>query len=156
LGWYFALADRVSEGRRFLELALSATDDDMPVELRIEQLADLCYIATEEFDLGPALVAGERAVSLATTAAAPWQRGFAQLMLALALGQSGNVERAATMAGDATAAFEAAKDDWGIARAALFARSVRRTPATSLPSPRRSWSPAVTRTRSDTTRFALR
>ena len=25
LGWYFALADRVSEGRRFLELALSAT-----------------------------------------------------------------------------------------------------------------------------------
>jgi hypothetical protein len=53
LGWYFALADRVSEGRRFLELALSATDDDAPVELRIEQLADLCYIATEEFDLGP-------------------------------------------------------------------------------------------------------
>ena len=81
LGWYFALADRVSEGRRFLELALAATDDAAPVELRIEQLADLCYIATEEFDLGSALVAGERAVSLAATAAAPWQRGFAQLML---------------------------------------------------------------------------
>ena len=120
LGWYFALADRVSEGRRFLELALSATDDDAPVELRIEQLADLCYIATEEFDLGPALVAGERAVSLAATAAAPWQRGFAQLMLALALGQSGDVERAATMADDATAAFEAAKDDWGIAASGLI------------------------------------
>ena len=68
LGWYFALADRVSEGRRFLELALAATDDDAPVELRIEQLADLCYIATEEFDLGAALAAGERAVSLAATA----------------------------------------------------------------------------------------
>ena len=120
LGWYFALADRVSEGRRFLELALSATDDDAPVELRIEQLADLCYIATEEFDLGPALVAGERAVSLAATAAAPWQRGFAQLMLALALGQSGDVERAATMADDATAAFEAARDDWGIAASSLI------------------------------------
>src|SRR6185295_3901412 len=50
LGWYFALADRVSEGRRFLELALSATNDEAPVELRIEQLADLCYLATEEFD----------------------------------------------------------------------------------------------------------
>ena len=98
LGWYFALADRVSEGRRFLELALAATDDDAPVELRIEQLADLCYIATEEFDLDPALVAGERAVSLAASAAAPWQRGFAQLMLALALGQSGDAERAAAMA----------------------------------------------------------
>ena len=120
LGWYFALADRVSEGRRFLELALSATDDDAPVELRIEQLADLCYIATEEFDLGPALVAGERAVSLAATAAAPWQRGFAQLMLALALGQSGDIERAVTMADDAAAAFEAARDDWGIAASSLI------------------------------------
>jgi predicted ATPase/DNA-binding SARP family transcriptional activator len=120
LGWYFALADRVSEGRRFLELALSATDDDAPVELRIEQLADLCYIATEEFDLDSALVAGERAVSLAAIAAAPWQRGFAQLMLALALGQSGDVERAATMADDAAAAFEAAGDDWGIAASSLI------------------------------------
>jgi predicted ATPase/DNA-binding SARP family transcriptional activator len=120
LGWYFALADRVSEGRRFLELALSATDDDAPVELRIEQLADVCYIATEEFDLGSALVAGERAVSLAATAAAPWQLGFAQLMLALALGQSGEVERAAAMARDAAAAFEAARDDWGIAASSLI------------------------------------
>ena len=120
LGWYFALADRVSEGRRFLELALSATDDDAPVELRIEQLADVCYLATEEFDLDSALAAGERAVSLAATAAAPWQRGFAQLMLALALGQSGEVERAASMAGDAAAAFEAARDDWGIAASSLI------------------------------------
>jgi predicted ATPase/DNA-binding SARP family transcriptional activator len=120
LGWYFALADRVSEGRRFLELALSATDDDAPIELRIEQLASLCYIATEEFDLGRALEAGERAVSLAATAAAPWQRGFAQLVLALALGQSGEVERAAAMAGDAAAAFEAAGDDWGIASSSLI------------------------------------
>jgi predicted ATPase len=120
LGWYFALSDRISEGRRFLEVALSATDDDAPVELRIEQLADLCYIATEEFDLDRALVAGERAVSLAATAAAPWQRGLAQLMLALALGQSGDVERAATMADDAAAAFEAASDDWGIAASSLI------------------------------------
>jgi predicted ATPase len=120
LGWYFALADRVSEGRRFLELALSATDDDAPVELRIEQLADLCYIATEEFDLDRARAAGERAVSLAATGAAPWQRGFAQLMLALALGQAGDVERAATMADDAAAAFEAASDDWGIAASSLI------------------------------------
>jgi tetratricopeptide (TPR) repeat protein len=120
LGWYFALADRVSEGRRFLEIALAATDDDAQIELRIEQLADLCYIATEESDLGRALEAGERAVSLAATVPAPWQRGFAQLMLALALGQSGEVERAATMADDAAAAFEAAGDDWGIASSSLI------------------------------------
>ena len=119
LAWYFALADRVSEGRRFLELAVAATDDDAPVELRIEQLGGLCYIATEEFDLDPALVAGEAAVSLAATAA-PWQRGFAELMLSLALGQSGDVERAAATADNAAAAFEAAGDDWGIAASSLI------------------------------------
>jgi predicted ATPase/DNA-binding SARP family transcriptional activator len=118
LGWYFALADRISEGRRFLELLLAATDDRAPLELRIEQLADLCYIATEEFDLDAALAFGEQAVSLA--AAAPWQRGFAQLMLSLALGQSGDLERAAAMADDAVAAFEESGDDWGIAASSLI------------------------------------
>jgi tetratricopeptide (TPR) repeat protein len=120
LGWYFALADRVSEGRRFLDVALSATRDDAPVELRIEQLADLCYLATEELDLDAALAAGERALALAATAAAPWQLGFAQLMLALAVAQSGDAERAATMAHDAAATFEAAGDDWGIAASSLI------------------------------------
>jgi tetratricopeptide (TPR) repeat protein len=119
LGWYFALADRVSEGRRFLELSVAATDDGAAIDLRIEQLSDLCYLATEEFDLDSALAAGESAVSLAPTAA-PWQRGFAQLMLSLALGQSGDVERAATMADHAAAAFEEAGDDWGIAASSLI------------------------------------
>ena len=133
------------------------TDDDAPVELRIELLADLCYLATEEFDLGAALAAGERAVSLAATAAAPWQRGFAQLMLALALGQSGDVERAAAMADDAG---RRVRGGWGrLGRRSERPHSRDRRgarAATSLPSPRRPRSPAVTRTRSDTTRFAPR
>ena len=120
LAWYFALADRVSEGRRFLELAVAATDDDAPAELRIEQLASLCYVATEELDVPAALVAGERAVSLAAAAATPWQRGFAQLTLSLALGQAGEDEHAAATADDAAAAFEAAGDDWGIAASSLI------------------------------------
>jgi predicted ATPase/DNA-binding SARP family transcriptional activator len=120
LGWYFALAERVSEGRRFLELALSATADDAPVELQIELLASLCFLATEELDLDTALAAGERALFLATTAAAPSQLGFAQLTLALALAQSGGEERAATMADDAAATLEAAGDDWGIAASSLI------------------------------------
>jgi predicted ATPase len=120
LAWYFALADRVSEGRRFLELALWATDGDAPVALRVEQLGGLCYLATEELELASAVEAGERAVSLAATGDAPWQRGFAQLMLALALGQAGEVERAATMADDAAAEFEAAGDDWGLAASGLI------------------------------------
>ena len=119
LGWYFALAERVSEGRRFLDLALSATGDEAPVELRVELLASLCYLATEELDLDAALEAGECAVSLATTASALSQLGLAQLTLALALAQSGGEERAATMAHDAAATLEAAGDDWGIAASSL-------------------------------------
>jgi tetratricopeptide (TPR) repeat protein len=120
LGWYFALADRVSEGRRFLELAVAATSDEDPLELRIEQLAGLCYIATEEFDLAAARAAGEEAVALAGVGAAPWQRGFAQLMLALALGQSGELERARAMTDEAAAAFSTAEDNWGIAASSLI------------------------------------
>jgi tetratricopeptide (TPR) repeat protein len=119
LGWYFALGDRVSEGRRFVELSLSATRDDAPLGLRAEQLADLCYLATEELDLEAALTAGERAVSLAATAAA-WEQGFARLMLALAVAQSGDVERAASLADGAAAAFEASGDDWGIAASSVI------------------------------------
>jgi len=120
LGWYFALADRVSEGRRFLDRSVSAAQDDGPIELRIEQLADLCYIATEELDLDAALAAGERALALAVAAGAPWQLGFAQLMLGLAVAQAGDVDRAATLMHDAADAFEAAGDNWGAAATSLI------------------------------------
>jgi predicted ATPase/DNA-binding SARP family transcriptional activator len=116
LGWYFTLAERVSEGRRFLEFALSATGDDAPVEL----LAVLCYLATEELDLDAALAAGERALSLARTAAAPSQLGLAQLTFALALAQSGEEARADAMAQDAYATLEAAGDAWGAAASGLI------------------------------------
>jgi hypothetical protein len=119
LAWYFALTDRVSEGRRFLDLAVSAGGEE-PVELRIEQLAGLCYVATEESDLDTALAVGERALSLAEANSAAWQRGFARLMLALAVARTGDVERAAKLAGDALAEFEAGGDDWGLAASSVI------------------------------------
>ena len=119
LAWYFGLAGRVAEGRRFLDLALAATRDDAPVQLRVELLAGLCYLATEELDLDAALAAGERALALAA-AAPPRQLGLAQLTLALALAQSGVGERAEAMAGDAWATFEAAGDDWGVAASSII------------------------------------
>jgi predicted ATPase/DNA-binding SARP family transcriptional activator len=120
LGWYFGLAGRVSEGRRFLDLALAATGDDAPAELRIELLAGLCYLATEELDGDVALTAGERAVALAVTAAAPRELGLAQLTLALALAQSGTPERADAMARSASATLEAAEDHWGVAASSII------------------------------------
>jgi hypothetical protein len=120
LAWYFGLAERVSEGRRFLDLALSAARDDAPVELRIELLAGLCYLAAEELDLDAALAAGERALSLAATAAAPRQLGLARLTLALAVAQSGDEERGDALAQGASAALEAAGDDWGVAASSII------------------------------------
>ncbi len=58
LGWYFALAERVSEGRSFLEAALASASADAPVGKRIELLAFLCYLATEELDLDAAIDVG--------------------------------------------------------------------------------------------------
>jgi len=134
LGWYFALADRVSDGRRFVELSVSATRDDAPLGLRVEQLADLCYLATEELDHDAALAAGERAVSLAATAAG-WQQGFARLMLSLAVAQAGDVERAAELAGDSAATFEASGDDWGVAATSII-RAIGSAQAGDVPSVR--------------------
>jgi predicted ATPase/DNA-binding SARP family transcriptional activator len=120
LGWHFALADRVSEGRHFVELALAAAGDEEPLELQVAQRAELCYLATEEFDLDTALTVGEQALSLAEGADIPRQLGLAQLTLALALAQSGDGARADTLAQAACATFETAADDWGIAASSLI------------------------------------
>ena len=156
LGWYFTLAERVSEGRRFLELALAATDDDAPVELRVELLADLCYLATEELDTRCCARGGRTRPRARRDRRAPRQLGLAQLTLALAARAVGRRERAAAMAQDASATFEAAGDDWGIAASSLIRATARRSPATSPPSPRWRRRPAVTRRRSSTTRSASR
>jgi predicted ATPase/DNA-binding SARP family transcriptional activator len=120
LGLYFTLAERVSEGRRFVDLALAATSEEVPIELKVELEAILCYLATEELDLAAALAAGERALALAATAEAPRQLGLAQLAFALALAQSGQADRADALARDALATLESAGDDWGSAAAGII------------------------------------
>ncbi len=120
LGWYFILAERVSEGRRYLGLALSASGDDARADLQIELVATLCYLATEELELEAALAAGERALSLAESEAAPKQLGLAQLTVALALVQSGDEDRADAMAQHAYATLAAVGDDWGAAASGII------------------------------------
>jgi predicted ATPase/DNA-binding SARP family transcriptional activator len=116
LGWYFTLAGRVSEGRRFVDVALSAAGDTAGAELG----AVLCYLAAEELDFDAALAAGEQALSRAETAAAPSQLGLARLTLALALAQSGEEARAEALVQDAYATLEAAGDHWGAAASSLI------------------------------------
>ena len=101
-----------------------ALPEDAPVELRVEVLADLCYLATEEGDLEAALAAGERAVSLAAAGVPPRQLGLARLTLALALAHAGREERVDALAREAAAALEVAGDDWGVAASSLI-RGIR-------------------------------
>jgi predicted ATPase len=120
LGWYFALAERVSEGRRFLELALAAARDEAPVNLRIELLASLCFLATEELDLDAAIGAGERALALARATPACSESVLAPATLSLALAYAGDQGRSTMLAEAACARAEAVGTDWDIALASLL------------------------------------
>jgi predicted ATPase/DNA-binding SARP family transcriptional activator len=117
LGWYFALAERVSEGRRFLELA-HATAHETPPELQLELLGNLCYLALEEGDLDAALDAGKRGLALAAVDP-PQQLALVQLTLALALAHAGDEEEATELVAAARNRFESVGDEWGVAASTL-------------------------------------
>jgi predicted ATPase len=120
LAWYFTLAERVTEGRHFLELALAAAPEIVPLAERLELLAILCYLATEELDLDAAIEIGERTLAVAATEAAPPETGLVEATLALAVAEVGNVERAAALAEQARATLEAGENHWAIAAASLL------------------------------------
>jgi len=112
LGWYFGTAERVSEGREFTEVAL-ARADDVPLPLRVELLAYLCYLSTEEGDLEQAIDAGEQGLALAARGDAPWQTAMVTLALAFAETCAGEPERAVHLAEEARRRFEDLGDEWG-------------------------------------------
>jgi|GEM_PF-421558 len=120
LALYFSTADRVAEGRIFLDAALeAATDAGMPT--RVALLAYLCYLATEEDDLDAAVVTGERGLALALGAASepPWETALAQLALAFAYDRAGPFERAVALAQEARLRFDQLGDQWGAASSAV-------------------------------------
>ena len=122
LAWYFTLAERVSEGRRFVELALATASDDAPAPLRLELEGFLCFFATEELDLDTAIEIGERA--LVATEPLPPQAALVEAALALALAESGDGERAAVLAEQAHARLQPTGDDWSIAVTSLMRAQV--------------------------------
>ncbi len=120
LAWYFALAERVSEGRRFLELALAAAADHTPLDERLELIASLVYLACEERDLQAAIELGERTLALAATGPQPRLLGLVQGTLALAYAQAGDAARAAARAEEAYVNIDADGDSWSTAAVALL------------------------------------
>jgi predicted ATPase len=123
LAWYFTLAERVSEGRRFVELAFASASEDAPPPLHLELVAFLCYLATEELDLDAAIEVGERALA-GTGPQPPPQSALVEVALSLALAASGNCERAVGLAEKAHARLQAAGDDWSIAASSLLRAQV--------------------------------
>jgi predicted ATPase/DNA-binding SARP family transcriptional activator len=119
LGWYFGTAERVSEGRGFIETAL-ASGDEVPLALRIELLAYLCYLATEDDDLEAAVEAGQRGLSLAASDRS-WEAAMVRLALAFAYVRAGPYERGFALAEEARRAFDELGDTWGAASSAVTA-----------------------------------
>jgi predicted ATPase/DNA-binding SARP family transcriptional activator len=119
LGWYFALAERISEGRRYLQLALDSAAEDTPVHLRIELFAFLCYLASEELDLEAAIEAGERALELAQGGDVSTEAVAARVGLASACGRALDRDRSSQLAQQARVAADQLGDHWGAAAACL-------------------------------------
>ena len=124
LGWYFALAERVSDGRQFLEAALAAAKDAGPIRPRIEVHAWLCFFATEEVDLEHAIELGEHGLALAASASAPLEAALTKVALSLAYAHSGNHRRAAELVGEAWDDFRSERDLWGVTLSALVRAGV--------------------------------
>lgn len=122
LAWYFTVAERVSEGRRFVELALGAASDAAPATLRLELEGFRCFFATEELDLDTAIEIGERALVAAEPL--PPQAALVEAALALARAESGDSERAAVLAEQAHARLQPTRDDWSIAATSLLRAQV--------------------------------
>ena len=148
LGWYFALADRVSEGRRFLELALAAAGDDAPRRARRSSCSPPSATSRPRSSISTRR--SRRASARSRWPRAPLRRGQlgARAPDARARGRAGpgTVSGRAALAQEAFAAFEASGDDWGVAASWRHPRDRRRASrATSRRSPRWRPSSAVTR-----------
>ena len=119
LAWYFVISERVSEGRRFVDRALAAAEDEEPGSAFVELLAFACYLRTEDGDLDAAVAAGERALAVATPEG-DRENALAQATLALALSEGGDTERAAALGSEAYRRLAAAGDEWAAASGSLL------------------------------------
>jgi predicted ATPase/DNA-binding SARP family transcriptional activator len=123
LAWYFVLAERVTQGRRFLALALEAVSDTVPLAERLELLTFHCYLATEEFDVDAAIAIGEAALA-DTAGPAPPEIGLLEAVLARAVAEAGDVERAAVLAERGCANLGRGGNRWALAAASLLRAQV--------------------------------
>jgi predicted ATPase/DNA-binding SARP family transcriptional activator len=109
---YFALVDRVSDGRAFIERALTAGDHG-PSARSVELLGHLTYMATAELDLDSAVAAGEEALRIAAGIAAPREKAYVEARLALASAE--DRPRAEALLASARRCLEELGEEWDVA-----------------------------------------
>lgn len=124
LAWYFLLAERVAEGRRFVEVALAVAEETLAPAERLELHALLCFLVTEEVDLAAAIEIGERALGVETVDAAEPEVGLVEAALGLAVAEAGEVARGAALAGRGRARLDASGNPWATAAASLLRAQV--------------------------------
>jgi predicted ATPase len=127
LVWYFVLAERVSEGRRFLEIALAAASGALPLPQRLELDALLCYLATEELDVSTAIEIGEGALTPESLAAALPEVGLVEAALGLAFAEAGDLDHATVLAARGCARLDECDDPWARAAGSLLRAQVAAT-----------------------------
>ena len=118
--WLFwGTADRHSEGCRWLEAALTASEAVAPL-VRAAGYTVLSFLAGQQHDVGRAIVTGEQALALATKAGDEWEQARATQTLALVLGAAGQQERAAALLAESRVAMEATGDGFWVASSDLI------------------------------------
>lgn len=118
----WALIDRHHEGRRWLEEALDV-EEDAPAAARARALTALCYLAGQDRDPERALAAGEEAIEVGQETGSAWLTAAAKHAMALALLDTGDVERAERYLAEARVVMEAAGDQWRLCALELIASS---------------------------------
>ena len=116
LAWYFTLAERVTEGRRFVELALAdGVGRHSARSSGSSSLGILCFLATEELDLDGAIEIGERALALDTRPGRTRRKsGWRRRRSRLRSREAGDVERGAALAEQARATLEGGRRPLGV------------------------------------------
>ena len=127
--WQFwAVADRHSEGSRWLAEALRADVGDVPATVLAAAYSAEAFLAFHQTDHQLALQAAERAVTLAVEAGHAWQVARARQTLALVLSLTDQAERAAGLLEQARTVIRETGDDFWQASAdlVLLAAAARR------------------------------
>jgi hypothetical protein len=109
---YWVVADRHSEGCRWVEAALSVAPETAAPGVRAVALTVVSFLAGQWHDLSRAIQAGEQAVALAATLGDEWEEAQAKVTLGLVFGAAGDQQRATALLAEARAVMEAIGDDF--------------------------------------------